>query len=83
MPGRAPLSRARLTMRSRWSPCNPVARAGTDRIVLTRCDSPGALDWGRALGITLFQGRHVDRLHRSEADAPPLPAYPCGEPEPR
>ncbi|MGD9539011.1 MAG: EAL domain-containing protein [Alphaproteobacteria bacterium] len=51
-----------------------VERSGTDRVVLARCDSPAALDWGRALGITLFQGRYVDLLHQREderAAAPP------------
>jgi EAL domain-containing protein (putative c-di-GMP-specific phosphodiesterase class I) len=36
------------------------------RVVLTRVESPRALEFGRAMGISLFQGRYVDQLHREE-----------------
>ena len=39
-----------------------VARIGPDRLILCRCDGPEAIDAGQAMGIALFQGRHVDRL---------------------
>jgi hypothetical protein len=39
-----------------------MAEAGPSRVILCRCDSPRAIAFGHQLGITLFQGRHVDRL---------------------
>ena len=39
-----------------------VRTAGPTRVILSRCDSPGALEFGRLIGISLFQGRHVDKL---------------------
>lgn len=41
---------------------NAVRDAGAARVILCRCDSPKAIEFGQRLGITLFQGRHVDRL---------------------
>jgi hypothetical protein len=35
---------------------------GLDRAVLCRCDMPVGVEYGRSLGITLFQGRYVDQL---------------------
>jgi EAL domain-containing protein (putative c-di-GMP-specific phosphodiesterase class I) len=37
-----------------------IRRVGPTRIVLCRCDDQRAVDFGRSLGISLFQGRHVD-----------------------
>jgi EAL domain-containing protein (putative c-di-GMP-specific phosphodiesterase class I) len=39
-----------------------VKDSGAARVVLCRCDSPEAVEFGRELGITLFQGRYIDRL---------------------
>jgi hypothetical protein len=39
-----------------------VRRAGPARVILCRCDDQAALDFGRSIGVSLFQGRHVDRL---------------------
>jgi hypothetical protein len=39
-----------------------VKESGAARVVLCRCDGPEAVDFGRELGITLFQGRYIDRL---------------------
>jgi len=39
-----------------------VRHAGAGRVILYRCDSPGAIEFGQKLGITLFQGHFVDRL---------------------
>ena len=39
-----------------------VKRCGAKRVILTRCDSDQALQFGMALGINLFQGRHLDAL---------------------
>ncbi len=39
-----------------------VRRAGEGRVVLCRVDNRQAVDFGRAMGIGLFQGRHVENL---------------------
>lgn len=41
-----------------------VALAGPSRVVLSRCDSEQAITVGRSIGITMFQGRHVDHQLR-------------------
>lgn len=38
-----------------------VARCGANRIILCRCDTREAVDYGKAMGISLFQGRYLDR----------------------
>ncbi len=39
-----------------------LKRIGMSRIILCRCDTPTALEYGHSVGITLFQGRYVDGL---------------------
>ena len=39
-----------------------VQRAGTARVILTRCSEAAAVPFGHSLGISLFQGRHIDTL---------------------
>ena len=39
-----------------------VQLAGSNRIILCRCDNRQAVDYGHALGISLFQGRYVDSI---------------------
>jgi EAL domain-containing protein (putative c-di-GMP-specific phosphodiesterase class I) len=39
-----------------------VKRIGPARVVLCRCDSPQAIEYGQGLGITMFQGRHTDKM---------------------
>ncbi|KZC99602.1 hypothetical protein AUP43_14525 [Oceanibaculum pacificum] len=39
-----------------------VDRCGRARIILCRCDSDEAVRFGQSLGITMFQGRYVDKL---------------------
>ncbi len=39
-----------------------VKRAGAKRVILTRCDTVEAQEFGSALGINLFQGRYFDGL---------------------
>ena len=39
-----------------------VRRCGPNRVILCRCDSRKAVDYGQALGISLFQGRYLDKL---------------------
>ena len=43
-----------------------VRRTGQNRIVLCRCDSREAVDFGHSIGITLFQGRHIETLLAEE-----------------
>lgn len=39
-----------------------IKKAGQARLILTRCDSEHAIRAGHELGISLFQGRHIDDL---------------------
>ena len=39
-----------------------VKACGVNRIILTRCDNRSAIDYGQALGVSLFQGRYLDKL---------------------
>jgi EAL domain-containing protein (putative c-di-GMP-specific phosphodiesterase class I) len=39
-----------------------IASFGRARTILCRCDSEEAVATGQSLGISLFQGRHIDRL---------------------
>jgi EAL domain-containing protein (putative c-di-GMP-specific phosphodiesterase class I) len=41
---------------------NAVKRCGTNRVILSRCDNRHAVEYGQALGISLFQGRFLDRM---------------------
>jgi hypothetical protein len=43
-----------------------VRRAGKNKVVLCRCDDREAVDFGRAIGIGLFQGRHIEHLIAEE-----------------
>ena len=39
-----------------------VETAMPARLILCHCDSEKALDFGRSLGINMYQGRHIDRM---------------------
>jgi EAL domain-containing protein (putative c-di-GMP-specific phosphodiesterase class I) len=39
-----------------------IHMAGTNRIILCRCDNKSALEYGIAIGISLFQGRYLDSV---------------------
>jgi hypothetical protein len=43
-----------------------LRRTGVSRIILCRCDTPAAIEYGQSVGITLFQGRHIETLLNSE-----------------
>jgi hypothetical protein len=43
-----------------------VKKCGTSRVILCRCDAQDAVEFGQKIGITLFQGRHVEALHAAE-----------------
>lgn len=44
-----------------------VRQCGNNRVILTRCDNRQAVQYGQALGITLFQGRYLDGLVNPKA----------------
>ena len=37
-----------------------IRRTGVSRIILSRCDTETAVEFGKTLGISLYQGRHID-----------------------
>lgn len=39
-----------------------IKKCGTNRIILCRCDTRQAVNYGQAMGISLFQGRFLDRI---------------------
>lgn len=39
-----------------------IKTCGANRVILTRCDNRSAIDYGQAMGISLFQGRYLDSL---------------------
>ncbi len=39
-----------------------VKAAGTARVIMAHCDSQNALEFGQSIGITLFQGWHIDNM---------------------
>ncbi|NNG03657.1 MAG: hypothetical protein HKM95_06090 [Inquilinus sp.] len=39
-----------------------VRAAGTAGVIMCRCDGPEALDFGYRLGVSVYQGRHIDAL---------------------
>ena len=39
-----------------------IRSVGAARVILCRCDDEQAVSFGHAVGISLFQGRHIDRL---------------------
>jgi hypothetical protein len=43
-----------------------LRRIGTTRIILARCDTPSAVEYGHSVGITLFQGRHIEQTLMNE-----------------
>ncbi|HEX6978467.1 MAG TPA: hypothetical protein VF342_04140 [Alphaproteobacteria bacterium] len=53
---------------------NLVRSIGESRVILCRCENEDAIRVGRACGITLFQGRHVDALYAAARKSNPGPA---------
>lgn len=47
-----------------------IAAAEARRFVLCRCDSEDALDFGLSVGMSLYQGRHVDLMLEREPRQP-------------
>ncbi len=50
-----------------------LEHCGSDRLILCRCDSQEAVDYGMAMGIAMFQGRGVDAIVSSGAAVPASP----------
>ncbi len=46
-----------------------VAKAGAGNVILCRCDTKESIEWGQMVGIRLFQGRIVETLLESTANA--------------
>ncbi|MBY0408195.1 MAG: hypothetical protein K2Q01_10930, partial [Rickettsiales bacterium] len=39
-----------------------VKACGSNRVILCRCDTKKAIEFGHALGISMFQGRFIDTV---------------------
>jgi hypothetical protein len=39
-----------------------IARIGEQRFIMIHCDTPDALEIGREMGISMFQGRYVSHM---------------------
>lgn len=66
-------------MKLSWAPDLPAALGGEDghlaldvirrlghgKIILARCDSAEAITYGQSMGLTLFQGRHLDQIMKA------------------
>jgi hypothetical protein len=44
-----------------------VRRTGATRAILCRCDDQSAVEFGQGIGITLFQGRHIEAMLVAES----------------
>lgn len=44
-----------------------VERAGSSRVILTRCDAPGAIRLGQSMGVSMYQGRYLDTVLQNQA----------------
>lgn len=51
-----------------------VAACGHARVILSRCDGKAAIETGRAMGISMFQGRWVERLLKAGIAPSPIGA---------
>lgn len=52
-----------------WEVRRAFAAIGIERVVLGRCDSEAAIQWGLDAGIPAFQGRYVDAMQAAMAMA--------------
>jgi len=53
-----------------------LRRIGITRIILCRCDDQAAIEFGHSIGITLFQGRHIETLIQGDPRKRGLRARP-------
>ncbi len=45
-----------------------VTKCDPKRVILCRCDNEEAIEYGKSIGISLFQGRYVDKLLNPDAE---------------
>ncbi|MFM7345709.1 MAG: EAL domain-containing protein [Tagaea sp.] len=50
-----------------------LAEADINRVIMTRCETPLALEMGQNAGIRMFQGWHIEALIRAQTPAPGAP----------
>jgi EAL domain-containing protein (putative c-di-GMP-specific phosphodiesterase class I) len=50
-----------------------ITELGRSRVILSRCDNAAAIRTGQELGISLYQGRHVDALLSGARNESPIP----------
>lgn len=53
-----------------------LRRIGVTRIILCRCDNQAAVEYGHSVGITLFQGRHIESMVQGDPRRRGLRARP-------
>ncbi len=53
-----------------------LRRIGVTRIILCRCDNQAAIEFGQSVGITLFQGRHIESMIQGDPRKRGLRARP-------
>ena len=53
-----------------------LKRIGITRIIMCRCDDQAAVDFGHSIGITLFQGRHIETMIQGDPRKRGLRARP-------
>jgi hypothetical protein len=44
-----------------------VEKAGSSRVILTRCDAPAAIRLGQSMGVSMYQGRYLDTVLQNQA----------------
>lgn len=44
-----------------------IRQCGNNRVILTRCDTAKSVEFGQALGLSLFQGRYLDSIINPKA----------------
>ena len=44
-----------------------IKKCGANRVILSRCDGKPAIEYGHAMGLTLFQGRFIDSIVNPKA----------------
>ncbi len=53
-----------------------LRRIGVTRIIMCRCDNQAAVDFGHSVGISLYQGRHIESLIQGDPRKRGLRARP-------
>jgi len=58
----------RISKKRRQEIANIVRQVGPASVILTRCDTQNAIEFGHSLGINLFQGHQVDKILSDRAN---------------